>query len=58
MDSGDEVLIAGWDRMGVDNNGEVAGSIAGDDACLFLVKNQMLGRDFAFFMILQIADIV
>ena len=58
LDSGDEVLIAGWERIGVGDNCEVAGSISGDDACLFLVKNRMLGRDFAFLMILRIADIV
>ena len=52
------MLIVGWERMGVGDNCEVAGSISGDDACLFVVKNRMLGRDFAFLMILQMADIV
>ena len=56
LDSGDEVLVAGWERMGVGDNCEVASLISGDDACRFLVKNRMLGRDFAFLMILWMAD--
>ena len=50
--------ITGWEIMGVGDNDDVAGLIAGDDVCLFFVRNRMLGRDFAFFMILQIADIM
>ena len=46
------MLIFGLERVGVGDNCEVASLISGDDACRFLVKNRMLGRDFAFLMIL------
>ena len=46
------MLIFGLERVGVGDNCEVGGSILGDDVCRFLVKNQMVGRDFAFLMIL------
>ena len=58
LDSGDEVLISGWDRIGLGDNCEVGGSISGDDVCCFLVKNRMVGRDFAFLMMLRMVDIV
>ena len=50
------MLIVGWERMGVGDNCEVGGSILGDDVCHFLVKNRMVGRDFAFLMMLRMAD--
>ena len=45
-----------FERVGVGDNCEVGGSISGDDVCRFLVKNRMVGRDFAFLMILRMAD--
>ena len=50
------MLILGSERMGVCDGCEVGGSISGDDVCRFFVKNRRLGRDFAFVMILRMAD--
>ena len=51
------MLISGWERIGVGDSCEVGGLISGGDDCRFLVKNCMVGRDFAFLMMLRIADI-
>ena len=55
LDSGEEMSITGWEIMGVGNNGDMTGSITGDDVFLFLVRNRRLGRDFAFFMMYELS---
>ena len=58
LDSGDDMLILGWEWIGLSGGCEVGGSISCGEVCRFLVKIRKAGRDFAFVMILRMVDIL